>query len=485
MTESLNEVAYPPARTARVTLWIIFLAISILSFAITLADEYAHKGIVVAYLVPPITTASSAGDVVTRFGECDPSSYIKEADILLSGKDPRKDVYIKIWAPGFPVMEAFALGLSHNHFVRNMFLITAAVWSLSLGLCGAALVRLSGSILFPFLLLLVLATHLFNDYLLNEGIVYSETIGIALFMPLMILFCASWAGNKLCLTTCAALGLMFVGFLRSQFLLIVEVTFTAATLYAFVVWILYRGRRGTGRLRVGPVLISTLLLLVAVNVYARWNDGEFVHNEYFYRLPWRVQSPPDMFDTGGMGVLCQADGKTCDRMRMQNAHDDARMKTLSDTTSAQRQNWTDNKRAVIHTLLTRPFRVLSMKSHYFIRYFFSEPLSVPDQNMGFTYLYLENALFAIFGLLGLAGCVAFRRFPFFQALGLFFLVGWFGSCIVNFTVLHFEVRYLFFGKVLNCFVFAVVLAHVCRMSMVWPNVQRKLDSIDGVDVALV
>jgi hypothetical protein len=441
-----------------------FLLCALAFFGGAVGNEYAHKGVVVAYLVPPVTTGSSAGDVVERFGMCDPSSYIKEARILLSGQDPRKDVYIKVWAPGFPVVEAAVLKLGERHFVRNMFILTALVWSIATGLCCLALRDISGSSLLPLLMLLVLGTRLFYDYLLDEGVVYSESLAIAIFMPSMIWFCAGWARNSLPQVLAASLGLLVVGFLRSQFLLVVEACFAGIAAYTVLLALWRRYRPQLAKVSLAAALLPPLILAACIGIYAHWNDGEFVHNEYFYRLPWRVQVPPDMFDTGGMGVLCQADAKTCERMRAINDADDARMKTLSDPIPLQHENWEKNKQAVIHTLVTRPFRIVWIKLHYFARYLVSDPLSVPSPLDGFHYVYGENILFAAMGVASLAGCAILRRHRFYQALGIFLVAGWAGSCIVNFTVLHFEVRYLFFGKALDCFVFALVMAHVCRLA---------------------
>jgi peptidoglycan/LPS O-acetylase OafA/YrhL len=443
---------------------VYFLLFVLITLGFCRLNEVAHQGVLISYLNPPLTVKSSAADIVDRFVFCDPASYVKGARLYFSDTDPRSSTVIKVWAPGFPFVEALLLQISEHRFARVLFWFTALVWGLCLAACGLLLRELSGSLIFPFIVFACFGLHLVRDYLLMGGILYSETLGIAILMPSLLLFCRAVSRRSWRDALVASVGLLAVAFLRSQFLLAIEcgLGLLAASFIATAVYEKLKTRR-LPSLPWRELGIAVLLFVVAIGSYSAWNDGEFVHNEFMYDLPWRpVQNPPDMYDAGGMGVLCDVDRPLCARLRAQDAVSNAPDTSMEDAVARHMKDWQDNRAAVVHTILHHPLPVLQRKLHYFIKYFYSAPLSIPSTDSDFTYLYGENTLFALLSIGGLLGCLAFRRNPYFQTLGILTAGMWAGSVVVCFVVLHFEVRYLFFGKLLGFITCLAVAAELCR-----------------------
>ena len=401
---------------------------------------------------------SSVDDVAALFPFSDPGSYIRGARQILNGEDPRRNPLTADWVPGMMVVDALLIALSPTHFVLLLFLVTITCWAASMAACAVLVRHLCGDPLLPLAIAGCIAFAMFRNYLFRSGIVMSEPLSIAAFLPAVLLICSSLQDQSIGQAASAALLLLIASLIRAQFLPVCECILGLLVVYGVIVTVHARLTVQTGRnFAWRPLLILIALYGGMLTVYASTNGGSIVHNEDLFAMPWRhFPSPPDFIELGGGRVLCDVDLATCERMHQVMAG--------GLDTQASRS-------ADIHVIATRLPQVLARKLGYFVEYFFAEPSYLGWGVYGFAYV--ENTVFALMALLALTACASWRRDPLFAALGLIQLGSWAGSLAASMLIVQFETRYFFVGKAVAFLAFVTVAARWSAARYLPPQSQSR------------
>ena len=394
-----------------------------------------------------LTMFSSPEDVLASYGQADGGNYLIGAQKLAAGQSLRGTFYFACWPPGFMLVEAALLRLVPHHFVPGLFVVTAALWSLTLATLWTVLRHVSGSRFFPLAITGLFGLPTFSTFLFDSGIFMSESISIALFTMGLLVFTIAIVRGSSRLGLAAGLLIGAAALTRAQLVLgmlaLVGGGFVIGV--CALLWVLAGRWRPSSlaKARMRAVVAATLLYLGMVYGYAAWNDGGVVHMEYEYTLAWVRPPVPNWQDQGGIDVLCSADPKTCARMKAQPV-----------------VTWQEGRAASLHAILHHFPRVLVTKAKFFVVYFFSQTsympagLGLPD--------YLENGIFLLAVVIGAVGCLLRFLNPMFAWLLLLQGAVWAGTTAASFSVMQFEVRYLYIGKCVSLTAALIVLADLYR-----------------------
>ena len=218
---------------------------------------------------------------VTKLG--DPTQFALGAlDIYRNGWiQPENQWLVKLWPPGFMVIEGLILKMFgiDAPFIFILILLNSALVALLLLVMRLNLLAVNKP---PLAALLPLAPFLFpvtRLFLLEpSGIILGEGFSIAFFMTSMLLVPMAIRSRSLKCGALAGLTLAFAAYFRSQFDLIVTVLTSMAILFAVAYFLFFKARIcGTDQQHMTRVIKTiTIMLFVAHATMMPWR----LHNQY-------------------------------------------------------------------------------------------------------------------------------------------------------------------------------------------------------------
>ncbi len=387
--------------------------------------------------------------------------YFATAAIEISEKGwvtSANDWVFNLWPPGFVLMEASILKIVGPDAPVIFILQTLAVLLFTVVLVLLyAFLREHMTSKFTFLLpLLIFAFPVSRAFLLQPiGIIFGESFSVGFFLLGILLTLRSMTQKSLYYPLFAGLFLALAAYFRSQY----EIILLAATIWGVI--LVFICKIPSFRSLVDSVVLKSTTKTIAVVLLAA----------HVATLPWRIYHwiyqgaiswvytsnltfeasvrTSEVLRAGHGGFIVEGGGNLVCRINPM---------VCGDLVNA--------KKLFITTFLENSFEWYSIKLNLIGRYWFSSvqnwsPVSVPSTTLDLI----------INGIL-LAALISLLVLLFFRAVrshDSWILLFWFSASLFSayfliFSLVHFEVRYFYFPKIVGLVMFLIVLSMYLRQS---------------------
>lgn len=375
----------------------------------------------------------------------DPGSYVRGGLLLAGHKwDGTVEVQNKtfkekfrlmnlvgfgMWPPGMFLMNYIPLKFNVNVKIGLYQLIIAnTIWACTFALVSLLLFRNRRLYaLFPPILLFF---PLFNQYLLRQGVMYSETYGIALLIMAFSLITAFFSLKKK-KTAMFFAGICFAigSFFRSQVFPIAMGTI--AILFVFYIIKKVKNNSTTESQEIKqkilvPILILSMSFAIPLITYIKFNHGALFRVPVAWQLPFTVPEYPhagsrNFLAQGGMRAACIVDLDKCNEIAN-------RIKTNTE--------FTKTRNDVLKAFVFHPIKFSSYKLPYAWN-FWMEGSSIEH---GMHIKWDNSVILAMFVL-----CLLYMAINKLWLL-FFISISTFGLVLGPPFLIHFESRYFYILK---------------------------------------
>lgn len=281
---------------------------------------------------------ATVSDYLNFFSGGDPASYVR-GGLLLAGHEWGGTVETQsktfkekfklmnlvefgMWPPGMFLMNYIPLKFNANVKLGIYQLIIAnTMWACTFALVSLLLFRKKSIYaLFPSLLLFF---PLFNQYLLRQGVMYSETYGIALLIMAFSLIAAFFSSkNKKSAMLFSGICFAIGSFFRSQVFPIAIGTIFILLIYCIIKKVKNNSITESQEIRQNvlvPILIFSLSFAIPLMTYIKFNHGALFRVPVAWQLPFTVPEYPNagagnFLALGGMRAACIVDLDKCNEI---------------------------------------------------------------------------------------------------------------------------------------------------------------------------
>ncbi len=377
------------------------------------------------------------------------------------------DWIFNLWPPGFILLEAFIVTVlgPEAHVILVLQILAAVLFAIVLVLFYELMIKFMARKIAFVLPLLIFAFPLARVFLLQPtGVILGETFAVGFFLISVFLVIFSVMRNKIRYAVYAGLCLALSAYFRSQFEIILLAMTGWGVLFIIAITLTFL-RKSIDPKFVAPIVKTiAIVLLTSHAVTAPWRAYHWIYQDN----PSWVQTSDLVFANsvltseqlnnkggefvvaGGGNLVCRIVSTTC-----------------GDTTNA--------KSLFIKTFISHPIEWYSLKFGVIGAYWFSSiDFKKNSPSMGTSRDVTGNGLFLI-SLIALTGLLLTRKV---RSHGSWILLVWvnaslFSAYMLIFTVVHFEVRYFFFPKIVGLVMFLIVAGLYFRP-------MKKIDALNDV-----
>ncbi|MBM6583771.1 hypothetical protein ILT44_26570 [Microvirga sp. BT689] len=471
----------------------IFLLPNGISTTFNYYCEFLSDGITFSCLnEKAISLFATNSQIQEHFGFSDGGSYARGGALLLKTGSPLSPGETPLWSPGMFWIHALILKVvgPSGPAVLGLVLVSGFSWAIFCTLFSIVMYQITArpvGLLAPITIFIFPATQ---EYLLNIGIFYSETVSVALFGSALLLTASAAMFRDWRMAVVAGISFTAAAYLRSSF----EIVMHPAAVLLVVFWgacilILILGRRDSDRLSNGRkwtrIWIERansrsfadfkIVAIVFVTFYAltlpyrllnleRHGSASWVFGDYYFAYPWLTDGEYTQVQSfvlrGGGNVACRIDRQRCEEFA-----------TKRRQLGAQAVPIKDYKAAFYDTATSSPIAWLREKAPVIVKFWFSRPtFGAPVQGPYWPGI-LAAALIAASVLLATYLVVGYWLF-----WPTVFIGGYLGGSLVIWNLVHLEVRYVYPAQVLSPVLAAIAL--VVFLSTlpggIWRRAHRKL-----------
>jgi hypothetical protein len=468
----------------RLGIWNFLLYLSLSSsMALSKAPQLRFNG------VPLYATPELA---LEKWGGSDAGWYLRAGQSLAVNGVITEDLRFtkNLWPPGMPFLNSISIKIvgEQGPFIVILLLVHLVLWSLALSLVTVVLCRYINRIAASAILLVFIASDIFDDFLLGAAIVYTDSICAAL---LLISSCSallitpnrrSWKFIPL-----TVLGLAGAAYFRGQYYFSVQLMLAISvvvSILALLVFVLQKTNlenqsrvlaalRNQCDWKIIAVGVACFLLCVP-NLIARdrqfgdipWDTNGRYHwsvtESFAMSTNWMYSSDIEGFVAdGGHGTACKVDPAKCKEI---NSREESSENPFT-VYDAEPYSASEFRKMVLDTLVRHPFEWAKIKGPFFFKFWYSEPSSnifFGAQTFMGTWTFLgfgASVLTAIWWLVRVRG-LRLGSSVFLSIVVATLLPPW---------ISHYEARYLIFPKVIGFITFGLLVSRVA--SFAWTRLK--------------